>query len=81
MLGLLRRLDGGPRRTTALGYISRGGTFDVPGMLFANRCSWAHLVDAAAPLAGCSQVDLLTPAERDAINGRGDPAHLLISTT
>ena len=81
MLGLLRRLDGGPRRTTALGYISRGGTFDVPGMLFANRCSWAHLVDAAAPLAGWSQVDLLTPAERDAINGRGDPAHLLISTT
>ncbi len=81
MLGLLRRLDGGPRRTTALGYISRGGTFDVPGMLFANRCSWAHLVDAAAPLAGWSRDDLLTPDERDAINGRGDPAHLLISTT
>ncbi|MBR2120070.1 MAG: xylulose 5-phosphate 3-epimerase [Afipia sp.] len=76
MLGLLRRLDGGPTRTVARGYISRGGTLDAAGMLFANRCSWAHLIDAAAPLAGWSRDELLTPAERDAIDGRGDPADL-----
>ena len=81
MLGLLRRLDDGPQRTAARGYISRGGTLDVPGMLFANRCSWAHLVDTAAPLAGWSRKDLLTPAERDAIDGRGDATDLLLPTT
>lgn len=71
MLGLLRRLDGGPQRTAARGYISRGGTLDVGGMLFANRCSWAHLIDAAASLAGWRREDLLTRAECDAIDGRG----------
>lgn len=76
MLGLLRRLDGGPLRTAARGYISRGGTLDVDGMLFANRCSWAHLIDAATPLAGWSRDDLLTPAERAAVDSRGNPADL-----
>jgi phosphoketolase len=76
MLGLLRRLDGGPDRTVARGYISRGGTLDVAGMLFANRCSWAHLVDAAAPLAGWARDDLLTSEERNAVDGRGHPADL-----
>jgi len=76
MLGLLRRLDGGPARTAARGYISRGGTLDVSGMLFANGCSWAHLIDAAASLAGWSRDELLTLEERNAIDGRGDPAVL-----
>ena len=74
MLGLLRRLDSGPRTTDARGYVSRGGTLDVAGMLFANRCSWAHLVDAAAPLAGWDRNDLLTRPERNAVDGRGHPA-------
>lgn len=47
MLGLLRRIDSGPDRTKVLGYISRGGTLDVKGMLFANRCSWQHAIEAA----------------------------------
>jgi phosphoketolase len=76
MLGLLRRLDGGPLWTIARGYISRGGTLDVAGMLFANRCSWAHLIDAAVPLAGWSHDDLLTRAERAAVDNRGNPADL-----
>lgn len=80
MLGLLRRLDGGPRQTTALGYISRGGTLDVPGMLFANRFTWAHIVDAAASLGGWSRDDLLTSVERAAIDGFGDPEDLLLPT-
>lgn len=76
MLGLLRRLDSGPRTTAARGYISRGGTLDVPGMLFANRCTWAHLIDAAVPLTGWSRDDLLAPDEQDAVEGRGDPANI-----
>ncbi|MEB2318375.1 MAG: xylulose 5-phosphate 3-epimerase [Pseudomonadota bacterium] len=71
MLGVLRRLDGGPGRTRALGYISRGGTLDVAGMLFANRCTWAHAVDAAAALAGCARGDLLGPVELAALDGHG----------
>lgn len=76
ILGLLRRLDGGPKRTAALGYVSRGGTLDVAGMLFANRCSWAHLIEAATPLAGWSRDDLLTAGERGAVDGKGTPVDL-----
>ncbi|WP_222564182.1 xylulose 5-phosphate 3-epimerase [Novilysobacter antarcticus] len=76
MLGILRRIDSGRARTRALGYISRGGTLDVPGMLFANRCTWAHAVDAAASVAGWQRDALLEPAQLDAIDGKGDPGDL-----
>lgn len=77
LLGLLRRIDGGPRRTAALGYLSRGGTFDVAGMLFANRCTWAHAVAAAARVAEWPPETLLTAAEADAVAGRRGPQTLL----
>ena len=77
MLGLLRRLDGGPARTVAHGYISRGGTLDVAGMLFANRSTWAHLAESAARLLGRSRNEFLSPAECAAIDGRGDPYDLI----
>lgn len=73
MLGVLRRIDSGPARTRALGYISRGGTLDVPGMLFANRCTWAHAVDACTAVAGWPREELLDAPLRDALDGRGDP--------
>lgn len=76
MTGLLRRIDEGPGQLRALGYLSRGGTLDVPGMLFANRCTWAHAVDAAMTIAGFRQTGLLTDDERRAIEGRGDPTVL-----
>ncbi|WP_027457574.1 phosphoketolase family protein [Dechloromonas agitata] len=77
MLGILRRIDNGPAKTHALGYIGRGGTFDVPGMLFANRCTWAHTVDAAATVAGWNREALLDHAQRAALDGTGDPNDLL----
>ena len=80
MLGLLRRLDGGPKRTTALGYISRGGTLDVPGMLFANRCTWAHAVGAAAGLLEIDTSTVLGTAEIAAIEGRHHPRVLAEET-
>jgi phosphoketolase len=76
MLGVLRRLDGGPARTVALGYLNRGGTLDVFGMLFANRCTWAHVVAAAAGLLRAETGDLLEPNEDAAIAGRGAPRDL-----
>lgn len=76
MLGLLRRIDGGAARTRGLGYICRGGTLDVAGMLFANRCTWAHAVDAAAGVAGWNREELLDPIRRAAVDGTGTSAAL-----
>ena len=73
MIGLLRRIDGGPARTRGLGYISRGGTLDVAGMLFANRCTWAHATAAAADLLGAGTAAFLDPEETAAVEGRAHP--------
>lgn len=76
-LGALRRLDTGPATTTALGFINRGGTLDVPGLLFVNRCTWAHVIDAAAHVMGVPRALLLANDELAAIDGRGAPDTLL----
>lgn len=76
-LGLLRRIDTGPATTTALGFVNRGGTLDVPGLLFANRCTWAHVVEAAARVTGRARETLLDADECAAIDGVGDPAVVL----
>lgn len=75
-LGALRRIDGGPALCQALGYRNRGGTLDVDGLMFANRCTWAHAVAAAAGLLGHSPSDWLSPDEYAAVMGRGAPAVL-----
>src|SRR3546814_5081930 len=80
-LGALRRLDTGPATTAALGFVNRGGTLDVPGLLFANRSTWAHVVDAAAHVLGQSRGSLLSEAELAAVEGRGDPATILRPAT
>jgi phosphoketolase len=61
------------RRSRVLGYLNRGGTLDEAGMLFANRASWAHVLEAAAELLGLTAQVLLSEAERAALAGRGDP--------
>jgi hypothetical protein len=76
MTGVLRRIDEGPDKLRAHGYLSRGGTLDAMGMLFANRCTWAHLIVSAAGLVGVSASDWLTPPEEAAVLGRGDPTAL-----
>jgi phosphoketolase len=75
-LGLLRPLDTGPDRTSALGYRNRGGTLDVDGLMFANRCTWAHAVAEAARLLGEDAKKFLEPAEHEAVAGTGDPCVL-----
>jgi phosphoketolase len=76
MIGVMRRIDEGPSRLRAHGYLSRGGTLDAMGMLYANRCTWAHLVASAASLLGVAAFDLLTSSEEAAVLGRGAPLAL-----
>ena len=76
LLGALRRLASGPAAMAGLGYINRGGTFDVEGMLFANRCTWAHIVEQAARLAGRPPEAFLSADVTATLAGRGDPALL-----
>jgi len=72
-LGVLRRVDTGPRRTRVLGYIARGGTLDVAGMLFTNRCTWAHAVAEATEALGIDAAGVLGADELAAVRGQGDP--------
>ena len=74
VLGMLRPLLADGAAAVALGYRGRGGTLDTQGMLFANGCSWAHAVRAAAELLHIDLSDLLGEAEIDAVDGVGNPA-------
>jgi phosphoketolase len=77
LLGLLRPLDTGPGDSVALGYAGRGGTLDVAGMLFANRCTWAHAVAAVAQALDRNVEELLSPREVAAVRGSADPQSIL----
>lgn len=79
-LGVLRRIDTGPRRTRALGYIARGGTLDVAGMLFANRCTWAHVAAETADALGADPATVLGADELAAVRGVGDPRSVMTAT-
>jgi phosphoketolase len=78
-LGVLRSIDTGPRRTRALGYVARGGTLDVAGMLFANRCTWAHVAAEAASALGIYAAQVLRADEWAAVRGLGDPHAVMTS--
>jgi phosphoketolase len=74
--GVLRALDTGRQRTRWLGFANRGGTLDTPGMLFANRCTWAHALQALADACAVDPGVWLDDAELAAVRGVGDPASL-----
>ena len=73
MLGTLRDWDLGAGRTRALGYINRGGTLDTFGMLYANRCTWAHGVKALADMRAEALQHYFDEREIAALNGSDDP--------
>lgn len=73
ILGHARRLDLGPEKTLALGYVNQGGTLDTEGLMFANRCTWADAVAGLARLSGVDEKNWLTAEENAAISGNGDP--------
>lgn len=72
LAGVLRPLDTGAR-SRFLGYRNRGGTLDTFGMLYANRATWAHVLEAASEVAGLDLEALLSPEEQAALAGEGDP--------
>jgi phosphoketolase len=73
LAGVLRPLDTGAARTRVLGYVNRGGTLDTFGMLFANRCTFAHVLVDAAELLGVTADSLLSADELAAVRGEADP--------
>ena len=57
----------------ATGYNNVGGTLDTPGLLFANGCSWLHLLRLSAGLLWVPEQRVLLPEELAALDGHGDP--------
>ncbi len=72
-LGQLRRLDLGPGRSLALGYRNRGGTLDVAGLMFANACTYAHVLRDLAILLGREAATFLHEQEYAALCGQASP--------
>ncbi len=50
ILGMLQPLNTGAGRTVGLGFTGQGGTLTTLGMLFVNRCTWAHILPEVAGL-------------------------------
>jgi len=77
LLGVLQPLHTGFGQTGALGFINQGGTLNVPGMLFVNHCSWAHILMEVARILGMFQEELLTSNELAALEGKASPEGIL----
>ena len=77
LLGTLQPLNTGDR-TAALGFVNQGGTFSIGGMLFVNRCTWAHVLVECARTAGLNREDLLAADELAALDGRATPEGVII---
>lgn len=72
LCGALRPLDTGPH-SRFLGYRNRGGTLDTFGMLYANRATWAHVLEAVSEVAELELETVMNDSERLALAGEGDP--------
>jgi len=77
VLGVLQAFNTGREQTGALGFTNQGGTLNVPGMLFVNRCTWAHVLLEVARVLGMLQEKLLTPEELAVLNGKASPEGVL----
>jgi phosphoketolase len=78
LLGTLQPLNTGSDRTAALGYVNHGGTLNVPGMLFVNRCTSAHILEEVARVLGSPRGRLLTAPELAALDGKARPEGVII---
>jgi phosphoketolase len=77
LAGVLNSLDTG-RSTRWLGFLDAGGTLSTQGMLFVNRCTWAHIAEATAGLLGREAADVLSAEEIAALRGRRSPHGVII---
>jgi len=80
LLGALGPLHTGAA-TAGLGFANLGGTLSIEGMLFVNRASWAHALEAAARLLGLPRERLLDEAECAALDGRVCPEGVIVPPT
>ncbi len=77
ILGTLQPLHTGIDQIGALGFINQGGTLNIQGMLFVNRCTWAHILLEVTRVLGMSQNEALTPEEIAALSGKTSPMGIL----
>ena len=73
LLGALRPLDTGSATTRALGFINRGGTLDVAGMLTANRCTARHVLAAVGEVLGLGAQSFESIQKSSAVELCGSP--------
>ena len=78
LIGVLQLLHTGSERIAALGFINHGGTLNVPGMLYVNRCTWAHILEATARVLDTSRENLLTAPELAALDGKACPEGVIV---
>ncbi|MFQ5796175.1 MAG: xylulose 5-phosphate 3-epimerase [Candidatus Bipolaricaulia bacterium] len=78
LLGTLQPLHTGWDRTAALGFKGQGGTLTVDGMLFVNRCTWAHILAETARVLELSRQELLTSEELAVLDGRAPPEGVIL---
>jgi phosphoketolase len=78
LLGVLEPLHTGGGRTAALGFLGRGGTLTIAGMLFVNACTWAHVLQRAARMLGLAREGLLTAEELAVLDGKAPPEGVII---
>lgn len=78
MAGTLQPLHTGYAYTRFLGFVNQGGTLDKDGMLFINRCTWAHIVAEVSQVLDAPLDDGLSQPELDALHGRCSPQGVLI---
>jgi phosphoketolase len=78
LAGILQPLHTGQGKTAALGFVGQGGTLTVAGMLFVNRCTWAHILDEAAQLLNLRRQEVLTAQEIAALDGQASPHGVVI---
>lgn len=75
--GTLQPLLNG-RKSVTLGFINEGGTLNVQGMLFVNKCTWAHSLKSVADISGIALTKLLGDDEIKAISGKLSPVGVVI---
>jgi phosphoketolase len=77
LLGALGPLHTGAA-TVGLGFANLGGTLSIENMLFVNRTSWAHALEAAARLLGLPRERLLDGPECAALDGSASPQGVIV---
>jgi phosphoketolase len=78
ILGVLHPLATGSAHTAALGYVAQGGTLTTAGMLFVNRCTWAHILEQAARVLEVPREQFLAPEQLAALDGKTSAEGVII---